>query len=1049
MEKYFKDFIELLKTTAKDSILVLVESTNYKIRKFILTSACTVEDIRTFIDEYRSVSWTLCNKNKFHDRYKIFHQKMLDDRDPDWSRFPLAETVEDMLELFKHIDYPKGVANADVDYKPFLLVDLDLFDFREPLLAMDPKLREDTEGMNEKEFKEHLKDLPGDVKKRYLEKLVPINLIVTETNPACILFSGNGVHLWYFTPFKMNQELYKSLHKAMRDALVELIPGLKIDEAATMLNQNIRLPYTQNLKGKNPVDTEILYETTKAEVPVIIANAKKKFKPPTPRQSAKVTEGRIRRFCESSRPLYKGLRNIQRDPRLYKFVKENLTFEGILEYVNIGVDDLTKHDDYYMCCSPLRQDEHPSFLVSPSRMVCTDLGKSKEELDYGQLMQKFLAMKKLEFGMIPDTTRYEAELHCVIVAYINYIMNTGSKDLPMCDMKLHEKMVKEMMEEQKLSKPPANMKIPNGYQYYKSMQAQMITWLGYKDRHPEKGPDGLLQHLLQEAPKVYYFYDQLDPGYSSGTYLNNVLALSFIDFINKLGLGVCTTKAGTELYVRNANGLHEPWKYSPGYGDTSSKLKEASIARIQQFLVAINCLEAGNAPPGTPSLSKHVHASLCDTALLDKKIAEEVRRMSNVSDQAIKRSLSKNFKEMYRGVNVSAKDLEVNILLNDHYLEFNNYFVLYDCEDFTRIGEKLINTPETKADLMKKAIVDTRIHLDFPKEAGPTPMFDAYIQSMTYENNHFDKAFAYFTGSMLYVPTGKSRALFLYGPSGDNGKSVLAEVMLGIFGNNDAYITQKSIQHISETSQPAKAARAEMTDAIVNITADSTKEKIGPVFKQLVVGEAVQVRRLYEAERDVRLRCHYLINTNTLPGTHSETYPFKKRGLFVTVDRTIPPEEQIPELGRKIIEAEVGSIWHWILHNCRRFKEHEGLPGFLDQKEIDDLEKEILNKDDLYNFIKDFVQYDPNGGYGLTETTFKRIYNRYRGFVDKNVVRSDTIFDDAELYIRQIFKGQIDDNILNKGFRYRNSDRRGLPLRIFVPIDAVGNREPIDSEAKI
>jgi len=313
---------------------------------------------------------------------------------------------------------------------------------------------------------------------------------------------------------------------------------------------------------------------------------------------------------------------------------------------------------------------------------------------------------------------------------------------------------------------------------------------------------------------------------------------------------------------------------------------------------------------------------------------------------------------------------------------------------------------------------------------------------MTYLNNKFDKCVSYFLGSCLYHPIGvPTRALLLYGHAGNNGKSVFSSIVTQLMGSQ--YIAFKQIADITAATDKGKNTRMGLLDRLINVTQDAAINKISSSFKQMVEGEAIQVRELYKKERDVCLRTHYLINVNRMPELWGETQAFIKRVLLVRVSRIVPVSKRIEGLGQKIAEREGSAIWPWIIQQAKLFKE-KGLEGFLTREEVTDLETQLLSNDDLYEFINKYVSYDTTVP-PLRKTVFKRLYNLYRRANSKNEIKSDTVLADAESFIRTKFAKVLPEQVLEKGFEYRCNNKWGLPLHILVPGDAIGSDESIDS----
>lgn len=1086
MTDFNERFLTYLRKHCKNSCVMLTETKGYKGRRFYHMTEITPGDIEDAVKEWRSVGLCTADATIISNNFVAYAQSMKDNYVPEFQDMELPGPghpldPKKLLPMSRQYGMAGAVSSDDIFYKPVIMVDFDIKDARKQMLdkgLIDKFEHDELEDGTGPRSKYLIHDMPRDRVMSLVNDLFDINSLIRKTQPMLILFTGGGLHVWYGLTVKTDKYRYKTLHTHVREKIKAIWPDLDADEAAQNINQNLRLPGSYNLKPlSGPSPTQLLYLADDFTMPEWVGEYHSKLRAghrdaATTRKTYgsdgysenSLVRGAILTAQKGS--MYRaGLRNLKRDPRLWKMIKANLTFQAICDYALTPIQNLTIHnetagnnlyqdeigeyapdkdkDPYMICSSPLRKDNNPSFMVFPKAMVCRDLGRHNTELDFGELMYELLKQAKARLGLDPYTTRYEASYHCIFCCYLAYRQRTGKDVLPMLDKDLHKEYV-EWAESQGIKLSPAEKKHPPAKSYYANMQGAFTDQWNFLVKNPSCSHEDFLKFLLSTTPSVYYFYDP-EQAAANARYLANTLALCLIHFINKLRIGIQKTPNGKyKVYVVNKLGMHQPWEtWIPIHSIAGEDDKTSEIV-IHNFLVSSNITEGGKAPGGTPVLSSYIYRNL---SMLDEFPTTLDRYMEgyDITEHTVKMGMCNLINDTYPLVRVSPSDLDITLLSNEHYLEFDNKFVLYLAEDATKIGTVINKTGATRRDLIRTSVVDFRIRHMYDERGGPTPMWTRFLDSLTYLDNCFNKCIRYFMGSMLYYPEGQTKALLVLGRSGNNGKSVLADVVTGLLGRE--HVTKKDIADITSTSDRGKNARVGLMNSVVNITQDAPKSKIADSFKGMVEGESVQVRELYNQEKEVELRTHYLVNANTPPATWGEAKPMVKRILFCRVDREIPPDKMILNLSSKILNSEAHLIWPAILQDAKLFRE-KGMSGFLTREEILRLQTEVLKDNDLWNFINDYVLYDPADKHNVPvgKQTFKRLYNDFRRYINKNTVKTDNVTDEAEVFIQDKFRGIIPTDVLEKGFgENRIKGLRGLPIRIYVPEGAVGNTRAIDS----
>lgn len=152
------------------------------------------------------------------------------------------------------------------------------------------------------------------------------------------------------------------------------------------------------------------------------------------------------------------------------------------------------------------------------------------------------------------------------------------------------------------------------------------------------------------------------------------------------------------------------------------------------------------------------------------------------------------------------------------------------------------------------------------------------------------------------------KAIFLYG-TGSNGKSVIFEVLSGIL--SPQMVTNYSLSSLTD----AKGYhRSGLQNKLINYGTDITMKHMDHgMFKQLVSGEPVEVRQIYEKPFVMKQYAKLIFNLNKIDDADVEsTIGFFRRMVFIPFEKTITPEQQDKNLHKKILQDKAG-VLNWIL----------------------------------------------------------------------------------------------------------------------------------------
>jgi putative DNA primase/helicase len=213
------------------------------------------------------------------------------------------------------------------------------------------------------------------------------------------------------------------------------------------------------------------------------------------------------------------------------------------------------------------------------------------------------------------------------------------------------------------------------------------------------------------------------------------------------------------------------------------------------------------------------------------------------------------------------------------------------------------------------------------------------------------------------------KAIFLYG-TGSNGKSVVFEVLQGLIPNE--LMTNYSLESLAQASG---YHRVGLHNKLVNYGTDISMKKIEHgIFKQLVSGEPIEARQIYQEPFIMKNYAKLIFNLNKIDDADVEsTIGFFRRMVFIPFEKTIAAEEQDKNLHKKILQNKIG-VLNWIL---------EGISQVLRNKEIF-ISQQCDNF--LENFKKEsniairFLEYRNFRPSETETTTFQGLYETFKLF---------------------------------------------------------------------
>lgn len=195
---------------------------------------------------------------------------------------------------------------------------------------------------------------------------------------------------------------------------------------------------------------------------------------------------------------------------------------------------------------------------------------------------------------------------------------------------------------------------------------------------------------------------------------------------------------------------------------------------------------------------------------------------------------------------------------------------------------------------------------DFDENAK-CPQFDAFLLRIFEGDELLVQMVLEYLG---YILSGDScwlqKAMVLKG-EGSNGKSTFLSVVRALIGENNI-VSAKLDEFKSEYT------RQRLDGKLANISEETPKEAMldSSVFKDIVAGGTMQVRAIYGAPYDLKVRAKLLFSCNDMPASSDSSHALFRRLLIVPFNVLFSDKEADPFMDQKLI-AELPGIFNKVL----------------------------------------------------------------------------------------------------------------------------------------
>ena len=210
------------------------------------------------------------------------------------------------------------------------------------------------------------------------------------------------------------------------------------------------------------------------------------------------------------------------------------------------------------------------------------------------------------------------------------------------------------------------------------------------------------------------------------------------------------------------------------------------------------------------------------------------------------------------------------------------------------------------------------------KAKSECPMFERFIERITGGDAELTE---YIQRSVGYTLTGITSAqvlFFVYGKSGNNGKSTLVNLIREMLGDYAAHTpTETLLTKNYDNAIPADLARLEGKRMVTAIKSNVNRQLDEAKIKAMTGGEPITARLLYKNFSEFVPQFKLWFVANDRPHVRATDDAIWRRIQVIPLNVIIPADEVDPDLPSKL-RAELPGILSWAIRGALRWQ-WEGL----------------------------------------------------------------------------------------------------------------------------
>lgn len=171
-----------------------------------------------------------------------------------------------------------------------------------------------------------------------------------------------------------------------------------------------------------------------------------------------------------------------------------------------------------------------------------------------------------------------------------------------------------------------------------------------------------------------------------------------------------------------------------------------------------------------------------------------------------------------------------------------------------------------------KIFMINQVNASYNENAPKNEFVDKFLYDITSGNEAREKSILQIIGYCMTTSVKLQKAFIFLG-GGDNGKSVLVEVIIELIGDDNT-------SHVSlHDMQGGKFYSSELTDKLLNVVAELPRNNLKSVevFKSLVTGDKMAVEKKYKDRYTIKPYAKNIFTANELPRVDDTTEGFYRR----------------------------------------------------------------------------------------------------------------------------------------------------------------------------
>jgi P4 family phage/plasmid primase-like protien len=217
------------------------------------------------------------------------------------------------------------------------------------------------------------------------------------------------------------------------------------------------------------------------------------------------------------------------------------------------------------------------------------------------------------------------------------------------------------------------------------------------------------------------------------------------------------------------------------------------------------------------------------------------------------------------------------------------------------------------------------------------------------------------------------KAVILCGPSAANGKSAINDMIR-------ALLPADAVASISPAKLHDERFRIHLAGKLLNASDELGETAIfGEDFKAAVTGDPMTGKEVYKPAVQFRPRALQLLACNRFPAFEGGMDAgVRRRLLVIPFNRTIPEDERVECMGRRIGEEEGDILLAWAVAGASRLMKRRGFASLKSSQEA--LAEWILTTDPVGGWMRERLDVtgDPSHIVGTTQA-----YDCFRAWADR------------------------------------------------------------------